>query len=161
MWASANASPEGAFEIERRLTGDTAWAPIELHFLADQVSHDGLLHFEDAIPDSTVGKARTYRVRYAYGGDHSAYSNEITLTGWQDTDLDGLPDAWELANFGTLSFNAGDPPGTPRRDPPGDRVGDADGDGYSNIAEFNAHTNPNALSANAPGSTLIVYTHLE
>ena len=75
----------------------------------------------------------------------------ISLTGWQDTDLDGLPDAWEMANFGSLSQN-------------GNATGansDADGDGRSNALEFAEHTNPNALPADAPGSTLIVYTPLQ
>lgn len=44
-----------------------------------------------------------------------------------DTDGDGLPDDWELANFGNLDA-------TPSADP--------DGDGSSNLQEFKAGTNP-------------------
>jgi hypothetical protein len=50
-----------------------------------------------------------------------------------DTDKDGLPDAWELANFGSLTAGPDDDP---------------DGDGMSNRAEFLAGTSPvNAASA--------------
>ncbi len=44
-----------------------------------------------------------------------------------DVDLDGMWDAWELANFGTLASNA---------------TGHADGDGFSNYEEFLADTSP-------------------
>jgi uncharacterized repeat protein (TIGR02543 family) len=44
-----------------------------------------------------------------------------------DSDGDGLPDNWELAYFGTLLATPG---------------GDADGDGRSNLEEYQAGTNP-------------------
>lgn len=44
-----------------------------------------------------------------------------------DSDHDGLPDSWELAYFGTLLPTAG---------------GDADGDGRTNLEEYQAGTNP-------------------
>lgn len=44
-----------------------------------------------------------------------------------DTDGDGLPDAWELQNFGDLSYGGDD---------------DTDGDGVKNSAEFANGTNP-------------------
>jgi len=55
-----------------------------------------------------------------------------------DSDGDGLPDAWEMANFATLSANPGDDP---------------DGDGASNMAEFNAGTNPNSPDTDGDGYT--------
>jgi len=54
-----------------------------------------------------------------------------------DTDADGLPDAWEMTYFGTLAYGAGDDP---------------DGDGYSNLQEYIAGTNPNDAASN-PGDT--------
>jgi hypothetical protein len=45
-----------------------------------------------------------------------------------DVDLDGLPDAWELANFGGLTVSSG--------------TGDWDGDGSSDYAEWIAGTSP-------------------
>ncbi len=45
-----------------------------------------------------------------------------------DTDGDGLPDAWELVNFGSLAQGA---------------TGDPDGDGGTNLQEYLAGTNPN------------------
>jgi hypothetical protein len=49
-----------------------------------------------------------------------------------DTDADGLPDSWELAHFPDLSQGP---------------AGDPDGDGFNNLAEFNAGTDPmNAAS---------------
>ncbi len=47
-----------------------------------------------------------------------------------DLDGDGLPDAWELANFGDLSYGAGDDP---------------DGDGVSNAVELAQGTSPNKV----------------
>jgi hypothetical protein len=47
-----------------------------------------------------------------------------------DTDHDGLPDPWEAA-FGLGTNNAAD------------ATGDADGDGLTNLQEYNAGTNPN------------------
>lgn len=44
-----------------------------------------------------------------------------------DSDGDGLPDSWEIANFGNLAQNA---------------LGDFDGDGVSNLDEFLQSTNP-------------------
>ena len=44
-----------------------------------------------------------------------------------DSDGDGMPDLWELQNFGNLASGAG---------------GDNDGDGQSNVSEFSAGTHP-------------------
>ena len=44
-----------------------------------------------------------------------------------DSDGDGLADAWEMAHFGNLNQNGS---------------GDFDGDGFSNLREYRAGTNP-------------------
>lgn len=58
----------------------------------------------------------------------SQATGTLTFLGARpDTDADGLPDDWELLYFGDISA-------TP--------AGDPDGDGLSNLAEFEAGTNP-------------------
>ena len=57
-----------------------------------------------------------------------------------DTDGDGLADAWELVNFGTLANGA---------------AGDPDGDGASNLQEYLAGTDPNDA-----GSKLVITTYV-
>lgn len=59
--------------------------------------------------------------------------SEATLT---DSDADGLPDAWETAHFGNLSQTAS---------------GDPDGDGFTNLAEFNGGSDPMS-AASTPGT---------
>lgn len=59
-----------------------------------------------------------------------------------DSDNDGLPDAWELAQFGSLSQGAS---------------GDPDRDGYSNLVEYENGTdpkNPNSIPGDADGDSL-------
>ena len=59
-----------------------------------------------------------------------------------DSDNDGLPDAWEMANFGTLSFGANDDP---------------DRDGFSNLQEYLAGSNPmdaNSIPSDINGNNL-------
>jgi len=52
-----------------------------------------------------------------------------------DTDADGLPDAWELQYFGTLSYGPADDP---------------DGDGFTNLQEYQAGTNPADAGSSPP-----------
>lgn len=54
-----------------------------------------------------------------------------------DTDADGLPDAWEMNCFATLSHNAG---------------ADPDGDRFSNIQELAAASNPADAASRPPGT---------
>lgn len=71
----------------------------------------------------------------AADGNNSPDLFFVQLVGG-DSDLDGLPDDWEMAYFGTLAR---------------DGTGDADGDGISDAAEYRAGTSPtdsdSALSA--------------
>ena len=52
-----------------------------------------------------------------------------------DADGDGLPDAWEIQNFGSIY----DPRAKPNADP--------DGDGFTNLQEYFAGTNPTNTSS--------------
>jgi Concanavalin A-like lectin/glucanases superfamily/Regulator of chromosome condensation (RCC1) repeat/Immunoglobulin domain/Immunoglobulin I-set domain len=64
----------------------------------------------------------------SYGSlaSYAATLSVINLT--IDSNSDGIPDTWEIANFGTISIN-------PNADP--------DGDGWSNLQEYQNGTNPN------------------
>jgi hypothetical protein len=57
-----------------------------------------------------------------------AYVQTDRIARGTDSDHNGLPDAWELQNFGHLGV---------------DPAADADGDGASNMAEYLAGTDPN------------------
>ena len=51
----------------------------------------------------------------------------LTVAITADTDLDGLPDEWEIQHFGNLNQTAS---------------GDPDGDGFTNLQEYLADPNP-------------------
>jgi hypothetical protein len=57
----------------------------------------------------------------------TAYVQTDTIAPGADSNGDGIPDAWELQNFGTINID-------PNADP--------DGDGQSNLQEYLAGTNP-------------------
>ncbi|MDI1318616.1 MAG: hypothetical protein PSW75_00275 [bacterium] len=78
------------------------------------------------LPD---GEELTYQVRaFDFAGNLSPLGAEISVTTIPtDTDHDGLPDEWEQKYFG-------EEPCTPGDDP--------DGDGQTNLQEFQAGTNP-------------------
>lgn len=59
------------------------------------------------------------------------------LKGGIDVDHDGLPDAWEIANFGSITNYTGSD--------------DADHDGLSNAQELAAGTNPNLIDTDGDG----------
>jgi len=58
----------------------------------------------------------------------TAFVQTDTIAPGADLNHDGIPDAWELQNFGTTNINVN---------------ADADGDGASNLQEYYAGTNPN------------------
>lgn len=67
-------------------------------------------------------------------------ANPAPDLGWDqfvDADSDNLPDWWEIKHFGNLPAQSG--------------LGDADGDGASNSAEYAAGTNPSLADTDADG----------
>src|SRR5882724_5832501 len=62
-------------------------------------------------------------------------AGQLNSTNAFDADSDGLPDSWEIQYFGSIT----DPRATPNADP--------DGDGFTNLQEYLAGTNP--LDANS------------
>jgi hypothetical protein len=58
-----------------------------------------------------------------------------------DSERDGLPDSWEMANFGTLTGQRGE--------------GDPDQDGVSNVDEFFAGTDPSSPTSLRPRLTVL------
>jgi hypothetical protein len=56
-----------------------------------------------------------------------AYVQTDSIQAGADSNSDGIPDAWELQNFGTISIDVNSDP---------------DGDGQSNLQEYLAGTNP-------------------
>lgn len=78
------------------------------------------------LPD---GEEFTYQVRaFDFAGNLSPMGEEIFVTTVAaDTDQDGLPDEWELKYFGEEPAGPGE---------------DSDGDGQTNLQEFQAGTDP-------------------
>lgn len=65
---------------------------------------------------------------------------KVNLTAPGDTDADGMPDAWEDAYPGALSSAD-----------PSDAELDSDGDGLTNVQEFNLSTNPTKFDTDGDG----------
>jgi hypothetical protein len=61
----------------------------------------------------------------------TAHMQTDRIAAGADLDGDGIPDAWEIVNFGTTNINAN---------------ADNDGDGSSNLNEYYAGTNPNDIN---------------
>lgn len=61
----------------------------------------------------------------------TAFVQTDTIAAGADLNGDGIPDAWEIQNFGTTNINVN---------------ADADGDGASNLQEYYAGTNPNNIN---------------
>jgi hypothetical protein len=92
---------------------------------------------------STTALAGLAVTAHSYSALTTATFSNVTLVS-DDTDLDGMSDAWEMENFGSLAASA---------------AGDADGDGQSNWMESQTGTDPRNASSRfaasvAPASNL-------
>ncbi len=77
-----------------------------------------------------AGRSITATATSLTTGDTSEFSNEVTVSSL-DTDNDGMPDAYEQVTPGLSSSNSAD------------ASIDKDGDGFTNLQEFIAGTDPN------------------
>ena len=123
-------------------------------FQARIAGNDDFWAIEACIPDAALGGWNDQIVRIGVGHYHRNFSGDDTFWPangfWNrpgtwglvrfgepnpppvDDDGDGLLDAWERTNWGTLNR---------------DGLGDSDGDGQSDRAEFEAGTNPRAAAS--------------
>src|SRR5207244_10367091 len=87
-----------------------------------------------------TGSSLQRQMAYSYGNDPTNWfvatptAAGPNATNPSDADGDGLPDAWEIQYFGSIS----DPRATPDADP--------DGDGFTNAQEYLAGTSPGDAS---------------
>jgi len=71
-------------------------------------------------------------IEYAYDSS----GNRISVAVMTDTDYDGMADSWEMTYFGTLSRNGS---------------GDYDGDGLTDLQEYQNQTNPKLKDTDGDG----------
>ncbi|MDY6844151.1 MAG: PKD domain-containing protein, partial [Thermodesulfobacteriota bacterium] len=104
-----------------------AGSPINVSFGQDENSDPEIVQF--TVSGLTDGETYFFAIT-AYDNENpsleSGYSNEV-FTG--DTDEDGMPDWWEIANNLNPSID--------------DASQDLDGDGYTNLEEYLSDTDPN------------------
>jgi subtilisin family serine protease/subtilisin-like proprotein convertase family protein len=111
-------APTGTPSVLQTYGTDTNAGPADWTYMSTQ-------HFFEP----TAGEWRLNLVDEGEGAEGGFVDAELLLHGvpLADTDRDGLDDAWERARFGSLDAAA---------------VGDADADGYSNLREFIAGSDP-------------------
>ncbi len=104
--------------------------------LPDGLSLDGATGLIDGTPTAGGTFDITVQAEDSAGSPATATRPlSITITSGADSDADGLPDAWEITNFGNLDQGAYDDP---------------DGDGWYNITEFDRGQDPNVQDNYTP-----------
>lgn len=78
----------------------------------------------------SVSMPQSQTITYSYDLAGNVLTQNFSLTA--DTDSDSLPDEWEQTNFGSLEQTG---------------EGDFDSDGFSNLSEYLAGTDPKAASS--------------
>jgi len=86
---------------------------------------------------------------FAFEVEQSFTSGPDTLPSFNDTDLDGIQDAWELAQTGITDLTQLD--GTLTGPGPGAGTGDLDGDGLFDLEEFQRATDPIVADTDTDG----------
>ena len=130
----ANVSTSATVRASVQVSSDTSNGGNSSSINNTATDTDGLTAF------STINmrnQAQTQQVEVALVGQGP---HTVTLafdqgTDNTDTDADGLPDTWELSNFGNLNQTAS---------------GDPDSDGLTNLQEYIYGSNPNSSSSGLP-----------
>ena len=122
-------SPTATFRIEffANPTGlATAQGQTFLGAISATTGSGGTVTFSAGLSSTVPPGQRVTATATDPAGNTSRFSSSVTVST-TDSDGDGLPDQWELAQFGTLAQSAN---------------GDPDGDGSTDMQEFRAGTNP-------------------
>jgi RHS repeat-associated protein len=101
------------------------------YYSAEDVYTDGTT----TVDQSSAVTLSTFNTVTLNPGFHVVLGGTLSINK-EDTDADGLLDSWEMNYFGNLSQGA---------------AGDPDGDGLTNLQEFQAGTNPNDSDSDNDG----------
>lgn len=115
------------YEIYRGVTSDGGKT-----FVWEQITKDSQADNLRPIVPENHGYQRGLVWFYGTYTSYTSFNARVLVLLENDTDHDGLQDAWEKRNFGSLAQ---------------DSAGDPDGDGYSNALEEAAASDPNSAKS--------------